>query len=104
MRLERETGFEPAALCLGSKCATIAPLPLRSEVDYSKPPQVCQQPLYLQETLHYSSRRVPAVISEDFWECLGQEAPWERAEGRAPAIEPMRDESADRQLSSKGEL
>ena len=25
--LERETGFEPAALCLGSRCATIAPLP-----------------------------------------------------------------------------
>ena len=26
--LERETGFEPATLCLGSKCATVAPLPL----------------------------------------------------------------------------
>src|SRR3712207_3283627 len=25
--VERETGLEPAALCLGSKCATIAPLP-----------------------------------------------------------------------------
>jgi hypothetical protein len=27
VELERETGFEPAALCLGSRCATIAPLP-----------------------------------------------------------------------------
>ena len=27
VEVERETGFEPAALCLGSRCATIAPLP-----------------------------------------------------------------------------
>ena len=26
-RMERETGLEPAALCLGSRCATIAPFP-----------------------------------------------------------------------------
>src|SRR6266496_2656647 len=26
VKLERETGFEPATLCLGSRCATIAPL------------------------------------------------------------------------------
>jgi hypothetical protein len=25
--LERETGLEPATLCLGSRCATIAPFP-----------------------------------------------------------------------------
>ncbi len=28
--VERETGFEPAALCLGSRCATFAPLPRAS--------------------------------------------------------------------------
>ena len=34
--LERATGLEPATLCLGSKCATIAPRPLKSKDEGEK--------------------------------------------------------------------
>ena len=38
--LERETGFEPATHCLGSNCATTAPLPQNTSILPHKQPPV----------------------------------------------------------------
>jgi hypothetical protein len=40
--LERETGFEPATHCLGSNCATTAPLPRNTSIlPHKQPPVKC---------------------------------------------------------------
>ena len=43
--MERETGFEPATHCLGSNCATTAPLPRDSSILPQNQPLVKGSPI-----------------------------------------------------------